>query len=316
MGGVADERDAAAAPVLDRRPVAQYPHAPAFDLVEQRANRLAGFGETLVQLGRIAVTVPALFVAVGMEYGDQIEQFAGAQRIVHQMHLLAGPQHHVAPAVLLRHFRGRQHGAIGDVACGFRWTVADHDLPDGRPQAVGADQSGAAIRLAALGAYGDAVSRLFDRHDLLRGIELDQIGFAAGFEQYLVQIGAMDQRVRMMEFPAKRIAERNARDLLPGHRIHHDQVVGKDRERADRLDQAERLEHPEHIGPELDAGADFLELRRLLDDLRGDPLARQRQRRRQPADAAADNDDLLRFPIGHFTRLLPIYCTFTYRPRR
>ena len=55
------------------------------------------------------------------------------------------------------------------------------------------------------------------------------------------------------------------------------------------LGQAEHLEHPEHVGPELDAGADLLELRRLLDHLRGDALARQRQRRRQPADAAADD---------------------------
>src|ERR1700686_57881 len=120
MGGVAEERDAAAAPLLDRRPGAQHPHAPAFDLVELRAHRLASFRKTLVQLGRVAVTVPAFLVTVGMEHGDQIEQFAGAQRIVHEMHLLAGPQHHVAPAILLRHFRRRQNGAIGDMAGGFR----------------------------------------------------------------------------------------------------------------------------------------------------------------------------------------------------
>src|SRR5580704_15421498 len=109
----------------------------------------------------------------------------------------------------------------------------------------------------------------------------------------------MDQRIGMMEFLAERIAKRNARDLLPGHRIHHDKIVGKDGERTDRLDQAERLEHPEHVGPKLDAGTDFLEFRRLLDDLRGDTLARQRQRRRQPADAAADDDDLAVLPIAH-----------------
>ena len=179
------------------------------------------------------------------------------------------------------------------MAGGFRRAVADHHLPDGRPQAVGADQRRAAIFLAALGAHDDAVGGFVDLDDFLRSVEADQIGFPAGLEQHLVQIGAMDQRVRVMEFLAEGVAERNARNLLPGDRIHHDEVVGKDRERADRLDQAERLEHPEHVGPELDAGADFLELRRLLDDLRGDPLARQRKRRRQPADAAADDEDLL-----------------------
>ncbi len=199
---------------------------------------------------------------------------------------------------------------------GFGWTVADHDLADGRPQAVGADQRGAAILLAAFGAHRDAVGRLVDLDDFLRRIEADQIGFPAGLQQHLVQIGAMDERIGMMEFLAEGVAERNARDLLPGHRIHHDEVVGKDGERADRLDQAERLEHPEHIGPELDAGADLLELRRLFDELRGNTLARQRQRRRQPADAAADDEDLLIFPIAQFTCLRLKYCTFTYRPRR
>src|ERR1700730_15107429 len=109
----------------------------------------------------------------------------------------------------------------------------------------------------------------------------------------------MNERVGMMEFLAEGVAQWNARDLLPGHRIHHDQVVGEYCERADRLDYEERLEHPEHIRPELNAGADLLELRRLLDDLRGDTLARQRQRRRKATDAAADDDDLAVLPIAH-----------------
>ena len=121
----------------------------------------------------------------------------------------------------------------------------------------------------------------------------------AGFEQNLMQIGAMDQRVRVTEFLAERITERNAGDFLAGDRIHHDEVVRKHRERADRRDKTQDSEHPEHVGAKLDAGTDLLELGRLLDDLRGDTLARQRQRRSEPADAAADDDDLLIFPIAH-----------------
>ena len=114
-----------------------------------------------------------------------------------------------------------------------------------------------------------------------------------------MQIGAMNERVGMMEFLAERVAKRNAGDLLAGDRVHHDQIVGKHRERVDRLDQAEDVEHPEHVGAELNAGADLLELGRLLDDLRGDALARQRQSRGKPADAAADDENLLVFPIAH-----------------
>ena len=63
------------------------------------------------------------------------------------------------------------------------------------------------------------------------------------------------------------------------------------------VDQAEMLQHPERIGPELNAGADFLELGRLFDDLRRDALALQRQSGGQPADAAADDQDLFVLPI-------------------
>ena len=83
------------------------------------------------------------------------------------------------------------------------------------------------------------------------------------------------------------------------------EIVGKHRERADRLDQAQHLEHPEHVGAELDAGADLLEFGRLLDDLRGDALRDSAKRRGEPADAAADDEDLLVFPIGHVCFLRP-----------
>ena len=59
------------------------------------------------------------------------------------------------------------------------------------------------------------------------------------------------------------------------------------------LGEPQHLEHAEHVGAELDAGADLLELRRLLQHLDRDALARQRQRGREPADPAADDDHLI-----------------------
>jgi hypothetical protein len=114
-----------------------------------------------------------------------------------------------------------------------------------------------------------------------------------------VQIGTMDQRIRMMKLLAERVAERNARDFLAADGIEHDQVFGKYRERADWRDQAEPLEHAEHVRPKLNAGADLLERRGLLDHLRGNALLCQRQRGGEPANAAADDQHLFGFPGGH-----------------
>ncbi len=71
---------------------------------------------------------------------------------------------------------------------------------------------------------------------------------------------------------------------------------GNTASRLHRVGQAELLEHPEHVGTELDAGADLLELGRLLDHLAADAFTRQRQRRRHAANAAADDEN--RQPIS------------------
>ena len=51
--------------------------------------------------------------------------------------------------------------------------------------------------------------------------------------------------------------------------------------------QADLVERAEDVGAELDAGADLLELRRLLEHPHREALARQRMGRSQPANAAA-----------------------------
>ena len=155
------------------------------------------------------------------------------------------------------------------------------------------------IVLAACRLGCDAAVDLIDRDNFLRRIEPDQIGFARGFEQDAVQIGAMNEGIRMMKFFAERSAERNAGDFLAGDRIQHHQIFRKYRKRADRFDEPKLFEHPEYVRPKLNAGADFLELGRLLDDLRWNALARERQSRGQPANAAADDQGLRVFPGGH-----------------
>src|SRR5262245_7040314 len=206
VGGVAEQRDAAAAPFLDRWTVAQNPHAPALDLAQEQAHRRAGHGEAFVQLGRIAKAVPALLVAGGMEHGDQIVELATAQRIDHEMHLLAGPERHRPAPQRLWHLGGRQHRPIGDMARHLRLAVADHDLADGRPQSVGADQRRIRIAAPVLRPRRHAFTGLLDSDDLLRGVQTNEIDLAAGVEQHIQEIGAVDQGIGMLELGAKALA--------------------------------------------------------------------------------------------------------------
>ena len=231
---------------------------------------------------------------VGMEHGDQIVELAAAQRIMHEMGARAGPQHHVRPPQVLGHVLALEHGAIGDVAGHARLAVADDALADLRPHAVAADQRAAFGALAVSsvtvtrrrGLVRPSTRRLFS--SVIRLLRL------AGLEKRAVDVGAMGDRIGLAEAFGESVAERNAGDQLAGERVAHflrrrNVGVGED-----RVLEADFLQHAENIGAELDAGADFAELRALLEHAHRDAVARQRVGGGQPADAAARTSETAR----------------------
>jgi hypothetical protein len=88
---------------------------------------------------------------------------------------------------------------------------------------------------------------------------------------------------------AQALVEGHAGDDALVDRVHHDHLFHVDRPLARHGAHAQRVEGVEGVGPELDAGADLADLGRLLEHLDMEALAHQRQRGRQPADAAAGN---------------------------
>ena len=68
-------------------------------------------------------------------------------------------------------------------------------------------------------------------------------------------------------------------------------ALGLAGERLQDLTHTERVEHARAVRGELHAGADFLQLRRLLVDLDVDAALEQGQRRRESADAAAGDQN-------------------------
>ena len=84
--------------------VAQHPHFPDVDLVEQAFHFGALAGEFPLQLVRIAEDIPAFLVAIAMEYRDEVVKLPAAQRIVHEMGFRSRPQHDVVLPEVVRHF--------------------------------------------------------------------------------------------------------------------------------------------------------------------------------------------------------------------
>ena len=77
-----------------------------------------------------------------------------------------------------------------------------------------------------------------------------------------MQIGAMDDGVGIAEALAERLVDRDMRDLVAGHAVHHDETVDVDRLGAAGIADAEIVHGVKGVGADLDAGADLAELDR------------------------------------------------------
>ena len=124
----------------------------------------------------------------------------------------------------------------------------------------------------------------------------------AGAQENAVQIAAMHHRIGIAEARAKRLAQIDMGDLFGRQRIHQPELIDIDRHASRGLADAEIIEGVERVRPELDAGADLAERRGLFQQDRADALLRQPQRRGEPADAAACNQDRSRVHQPDFPR--------------
>ena len=106
-----------------------------------------------------------------------------------------------------------------------------------------------------------------------------------------MQVAAMDDGVGIAETRAKLVAEVDVADLAIGQRVHQPELVDIDRHAARRSANPKMVEAMKGIGPELNTRADLAEAVGLLEDLRGDALLGQGQRRRQSADAAPGDEN-------------------------
>ena len=137
--------------------------------------------------------------------------------------------------------------------------------------------------------------------DLAVVFQRDEVVALAGPQIDAVDVGAMGHRIGLAEAFHEGLAERNAGDEAAAERIahldsrRHPGIVHHAGLEPDPLDR------PEDVGPELDAGAEFLEFRRLLEHPHRKALARQCIGSDQPADAAARDEEGKVVPVrlGH-----------------
>ena len=144
--GVAEQRDASLDPVVHRLAVEQHPAPVLLRRAHQLGRLLAVVREQRQHLvGHRELVVPAAGVLADHR-GHQVEELPAAQRVMHDVRVVPGPERRRRQAQLLRHFVDLQHRAVAHVPGGGRQRVADDLLADHRAAAVGGDQRRAVDR--------------------------------------------------------------------------------------------------------------------------------------------------------------------------
>ena len=318
MGGVAEQRHAAERPARDRVAV---DHRVGEDRVGG-ADHGGGVEpvEAPVGIDRVEVLEPAGLVPVdrhrhlALDLRHPVDQLVAggvdvvADRIDDQGRVAgadAGDALAREVGLMPRHPAPQVDAAIGE-----RALVRIELRPHRRMDAVAGDQ-----HIGLLGGERGAVRggearrharlALLDAHAAMAGDEV--VGaqpLAHGVEQHLVQVGAVDREMRPL-VPGSQ---------PPGLAVDQLAVAGEEGvvlrlagDRRQRVLQAQRAELLDRVRPEIDADPERMDLGRRLEhpDAPGAAAGVDRERQRQAADAAADNDDVHRSSLAAPSAKIP-----------
>jgi hypothetical protein len=291
--GITQQHRAPMHPLRNRLAVGGGPALPVARQLDQLAGPRADALEVAQHLFAAALAHAPLFRLAAVEGDDHVVLLAAAQRVVHQVAVRADPDAGRIPAQVGREGLAVDHGAVDHVArdtCLVAHVLAAH----GRLHAIGADQRAAAVHLAARIEDPHLAPALLHPLHLRAGGHLHPAAGLHALDQRAVHVGAVDHCIGVAEAGAEGLAGGDAADERFVERVVHHHLVGEDGAAARGLADAQRIEGGKGIGPELDAGADLAQLRRLLQHLHRKAAAGQGQGGGQAADAATGDEDGLR----------------------
>ena len=223
-------------------------------------------------------------------HGD-VEDLAFAQGIMDDMAVRADPVHRHAFSHSVGQGLQRNNAAPDDHVRKGRRRVAMQHAPHHRVYAVGADQRIADMRVAVLERERD-LPVLFLKADAL-GIEVDRFRLDAlnRLRAGRQQVGSVHGEIGITVTLDRGVAEVEELPSLAGVPQPHFLALGAAGKLAQSLEGADRVQRAIAVGTYLDAGADFAQFRRLLENFDIEAALQQRRRRRHAADAAAGNEN-------------------------
>src|SRR4030095_1858899 len=292
VSGTAERRRAAVTPAVDRIAVGRRPALPRRRFVEQLAWPVTDLGEVRHHLVARSFAHAPLLLLAAVKSDHDVVLLAPAQRVMNEMAIRTHPDRRGVPPQVGGHIGVWDQRAIDDMPRDAM-PVADQMLPDDRVHAVAAHDRRAFVDNAACVGKTHLFIVDFDFRDTGGRVNAYVFYELDFFVQRLMDVGAVDNRVRIVEAAAKRLADGNARDFAAVDRIHHDELIGEYRTAPRTLADTERVHGGKAVGAELQPGADLADFRGLLKNFDAETLLAQRQCGGHAPNAAADDQHRL-----------------------
>ena len=242
------------------RTVAQRPQAPVFDGFRHADHRRGSTGQRCAQMACIGRMVPVLQVVRTrpLHQRHHVHVAASAHGILHNVHAIAQPGRHLAAAQRRRQTVLSHQSAIRQNAAVARSCFARQHLPAHlTPQPIGADQHLCPHGLGSCRPCHGAGRQIHGQPALLQTFpalhlalqqRLHGILLLHLLQQQLVQVGAVDGRVRRSVAQRKTGIEVQRAQRIAIGRITHTQQLRKRRNALQAVTQPPTLEHPHHVG--------------------------------------------------------------------
>ena len=206
MRGVAEQRRAAFAPALDRIAVGGRPALPRGRLVEQLPRPVADLGEVRHDLVARAFAHAPFLRLPAVEGDDDVVLLATAQRVVDEVAIRADPDRRRVPAQVGGHLGVRDDRAVDDVP---RHAVARRRCSRSRTTECTPSQPTTAapswmppLASTSRTPCSSTSTRTMRAEVWTRDVR-GELNFLV---DRLVDVGAVDDRVRIVEAPAERLA--------------------------------------------------------------------------------------------------------------
>ena len=227
---------------------------------------------------------------VALHEADEIHQLAAPHGIMKNVTARPQPIGADDPGKVGRKALHRNEPAPRDAVGEHRLAWAEQAFADPGVDAVGANDIGRRRGLTAV--EGDRSLARVEANRHAAPVERNRIGPQRldRVAQKAVQIAAVKHQMRRAEALDTLLAEIEPVPCFAGGPMAQLTAVGADLNLRKRMFEPQRIKNARAVRADLDAGTDLLELIGLLVDAHVDAAPKQRQRRGQTANAAADND--------------------------